>query len=72
MLYKYFLIVICCYSVLLHFLRILCVLFKPLFLMKFKTFSRTAFDQFDLLLYYTAMMVVLLQVIWNQLDRIKQ
>jgi len=68
MFYKYFLIIICSYSAILQVLRIFCLVLKPSFLMKFRLISGTNMDRIDLLLYYMAMLVVLLQVIFNQLN----
>jgi hypothetical protein len=36
--------------------------------MKYRLFSGISLDKYDLLLYYMAMLVVLLQVIFNQLN----
>ena len=67
MAYKYFLIIICSYSFILHMLRIFGLFISRGWIFNNKLIGKRAFDRWDLLLYYLAIMAILVQVVFSEL-----
>ena len=68
MAYKYFLIIVCSYSLLLHLLRVIGLFYSRGRLFNNKLISNRVLDRWNLLLYYLAIIVILVQVIFYQLE----